>query len=83
MPPSDAELAAALDAVLRAKPDVDAEACSVALGLLCRARDATEDHARRGGLNNLVSLVMGIKHPLGVPPWPAFEAERGAVFPTD
>ncbi len=80
MPPTDAELRDRVDAVLAARPDIPSHRCAEALHALATARDAETDASRRGGLNVLISLVMGVKHPLGEPPWDALAAARDAAF---
>ena len=79
--PTDADLAAVLDAVIEKRPFVDTYLLTVALENLCRARDEIRGPAgaaRRERISLLVALVMGVKHPIGAPPWDALvEARRG------
>ncbi len=93
MPPADApsdapseatgekKVTKRVDAVLATRPVVSSDRCAEALSALTHARDAERDAARRGGYNLLISLVMGVKHPLGVPPWDALADARRTVLP--
>ena len=75
MPPAEDALVL-LDEALAARPAVDTSRLTRALEALCRARDASTDARARERLSLLVTLVMGVKHPLGVPPWEALVEAR-------
>ena len=85
MPPADApgaeKVTERVDAVLATRPVVSSDRCAEALSALTHARDAERDAATRSGYNLLISLVMGVKHPLGMPPWDALADARRAVLP--
>ncbi len=81
MRPSDLELAGLLDAVIERRPDVDTARLTTALEALCRARDAIADPIERERISLLVTLVMGVKHPIDAPPWDALvQARAGALL---
>ncbi len=80
-PPTEAEVTVRVDAVLATRPDVASDRCAEALNALSHARDVEDDRARRGGYNLLISLVMGIKHPLGKPPWDELADARRVFLP--
>ncbi len=82
MPPSDAELASLLDTVIGRRPAVDAAALTAALEALCRARDVDTDPLHRERISLLIILVMGVKHPIGAPPWDALVAALTALPPS-
>ncbi len=75
MPPIE-EALDRLDEALAVRPAVDTDRLTRALEALCRARDACTDAAERQQVSLLVTLVMGVKHPLGVPPWDALVESR-------
>ena len=65
------EALAAVDDALAPRPIVDTDRLTRALATLCTARDACTEPDARERISLLVTLVMGIKHPLGEPPWDA------------
>jgi hypothetical protein len=80
--PTDADLAAVLDAVIEKRPFVDTYLLTVALENLCRARDELRgpaEAARRERICLLIALVMGVKHPINAPPWDALVQARGGL----
>jgi hypothetical protein len=75
-----------LDGVLRMRPQKDGRALGDAMGRLCLYRDALIEAARRGGpqdrarlgdCNGVLSVVAGVRFPLGEPPWEDLEKARG------
>ena len=81
--PSDVDLARVLDAVIEKRPFVDTYLLTVALENLCRARDEIRGDAgalHRERICLLIALVMGVRHPIGPPPWDALvQARQGLV----
>ena len=79
--PANVAVTARVDAVLATRPHVASDRCAEALNALCHARDVEPDAARRGGYNLLITLVMGVKHPLGKPPWDELADARRLFLP--
>ncbi len=75
-----------LDSVLAKRPKKDDQALSDATSLLCVYRDTLIAAARRGGtdarerlshLNAILSVVAGMRYPLGEAPWDELRKARG------